>query len=133
MWFKLAFAFAFIFATAVAATTARLATRRHGGSLNQLTHEVRGLVFLQDHRLVTTGPYRFIRHPIYASFIAIMLLVLPLSANWALGLSGLLLVISIAAVRIPIEEDQLHKRFGKDWEEYRDQTGSLLPTPHWPQ
>lgn len=193
LWFKLAFGVAFVFAATVAAATARAAARRHGGTLNQLTHEVRGLVFIRaalgivfyfalmlwlfwpravawsyfpapitlrwaavallvpvlafftwsfqtlgtnyrggvglhdTHELVSVGPYRWIRHPIYTAFIAIMLLVMLLSANWVLGLSGLLLVTSIAAIRIPIEERQLHERFGRDWERYRDQTGRLVP------
>ncbi len=193
MWFKLAFIGAFISAVLIAATTSRRANRRHGGALNQLSHEVRGLIVvrailglifyaalfawlfwprafawsyfpepnaarwlavallvptlafyawsfrtlgtnylggigLRDaHELVTTGPYRWIRHPIYVAFIGIMFLVLLLSANWVLGLSGLLLVVSIPAVRIPLEERQLHQRFGSAWESYRVRTGSVLP------
>lgn len=72
-----------------------------------------------DHELVTTGPYGWVKHPIYFAFIAIMLLVFPLSANWLLTLSGLLLVVSIAVIRIPIEEHELHERFDAKWEEYR--------------
>ena len=86
-----------------------------------------GVGLYEDHELVTTGPYRRIRHPIYAAFIAIMLLVLLLSANWVLGLSGFLLVVSIAVVRIPIEDRQLHERFGKSWEVYRDQASLFFP------
>ena len=193
MWFKLAFGVAFASAVAVAATTARRATRRHGGTLNQLAHEVRGLIVVRAalglvfyaaliawlfwplalewayfpvpsamrwlgvalllpalaffawsfwslganyrggvglydaHELVTTGPYLWIRHPIYTAFIGIMLLVPLLSANWVLGLSGLLLVVSIATARIPTEERQLHERFGPAWERYRERTGRLVP------
>ena len=57
----------------------------------------------------------------------LLLLVLLLSANWVLGLSGLLLVSSIAVVRIPVEEHQLRERFGSAWTEYSRQTGSLIP------
>lgn len=193
MWFRLAFGVAFVFAATVAAMTARLAARRHGGALNQLSHEIRGLLFLRAalgivfytalvawmfwphsltwmylaipvtlrwtavglllptlgffaasfrslganyrggvglypaHTLVTTGPYQYIRHPIYVAFIAIMGLVLLISANWVLGVSGLLLVIGIAAARIPVEERQLQERFGAEWEAYRTRTGSIVP------
>jgi protein-S-isoprenylcysteine O-methyltransferase Ste14 len=193
MWFKLAFVVAFASAVAAAATTARRATRRHGGTLNQLSHEVRGLIVVRavlglvfyatliswmfwsralawtyfpvpmalrwlgvallfpalaffawsfrslgtnyrggvglydSHELVTTGPYLWIRHPIYLAFIGIMLLVLLVSANWVLGLSGLFLVVSIAAARIPVEERQLRARFGPAWEDYRERTGRLVP------
>jgi len=86
-----------------------------------------GVGLYTDHALVTTGPYRVMRHPIYAAFLAIMCLVLLLSANWVLGLSGLLLVASIAAARIPIEECELRERFGQSWEAYRARTGALMP------
>lgn len=69
------------------------------GLQDQISRGVRrGGVGLYDaHELVTTGPYRVIRHPTYLSFIAIMLMVFGLSANWVLGVSGFLLVASIAA------------------------------------
>jgi protein-S-isoprenylcysteine O-methyltransferase Ste14 len=90
-----------------------------------------GVGLYKDHELVTTGSYRLIRHPIYVSFVAIMLLVSVVSANWLLGLSGLLLVLSIAGARIPVEERQLSDRFGVAWETYRSQTGRLLPRLRW--
>jgi len=193
MWFKLALVVAFAVAGTIATRTVRRATRQHGGTINQLSREVRGLLFVRGalglvfyaalfawlfwpralawtylpivpavrwlavalllpvlmffawsfqsignnyrggvglydaHELVTTGPYRWIRHPVYASFIAIMLLVFLLSANWVLGLSGLILVSAVAATRIPIEEHQLQERFGPAWESYRDRTGRLMP------
>lgn len=86
-----------------------------------------GVGLYEGHQLVTTGPYQWLRHPIYAAFIGIMLLVVPLSCNWLLGLSGLALVVSIAVVRIPVEEAQLHERFGSAWERYRDTTACLVP------
>jgi protein-S-isoprenylcysteine O-methyltransferase Ste14 len=97
-------------------------------SFRSLGSNYRGGVGLHDrHELITTGAYGWMRHPIYAGFIAIMILVTFLSANWVLGAAGLLLVISIAAVRIPIEERQLHDRFGRDWEEYSARAGYFLP------
>ena len=97
-------------------------------SFQQLGTNYRGGVGLYErHELVVRGPYAVVRHPIYAAFIAIMLLVLLLSANWVLGLSGLLLVSSIAVVRIPVEEQRLRERFGSAWTDYSRHTGSLIP------
>jgi len=53
--------------------------------------------------------------------------VLLLSANWVLGVSGLLLVGSIAVARIPVEERQLREHFGIAWDNYCAQTGSIVP------
>ena len=97
-------------------------------SFQRLGTNYRGGVGLYDrHELVVRGPYAVVRHPIYVAFIAIMVLVLLLSANWVLGLSGLLLVSSIAVVRIPVEEQQLGERFGSAWMDYARRTGSLIP------
>jgi protein-S-isoprenylcysteine O-methyltransferase Ste14 len=92
-----------------------------------------GVGLYPSHVLVTSGPYRYVRHPIYLAFIAIMCLVLLLSANWLLGYSGLLLVASIAAARIPIEERQLQERFGATWAAHRNQTGRLFPRAWYKQ
>ena len=86
-----------------------------------------GVGLYADHTLVTRGPYRHIRHPIYAAFILLMGLVLLMSANWLLGLAGLLLVGSIALARIPTEERELRERFGRSWVAYSRQAGCLFP------
>jgi protein-S-isoprenylcysteine O-methyltransferase Ste14 len=86
-----------------------------------------GVGLYDDHELITSGPYRSMRHPIYAAFIATMLLAGVVSASWLLGISGLLLVSSIAAARIPVEERELSERFGARWSTYRARTGSLVP------
>lgn len=48
VWFKFAFVIAFASALVVAATAAKHAARRHGGGLNQLSNEVRGLIVVRD-------------------------------------------------------------------------------------
>jgi hypothetical protein len=47
LWFNFAFLVAFASSVAIATTTSRRATRRHGGTLNQLSHEVRGLIVVR--------------------------------------------------------------------------------------
>ena len=97
-------------------------------SFDELGANYRGGVGLYPaHALVTTGAYRWIRHPIYVSFVIIMVAATLLSANWLLGLSGLLLVSSIAAVRIPIEERELRERFADEWQSYEARTGCVFP------
>ncbi len=90
-------------------------------SFRSLGSNYRGGVGLHErHQLVTTGAYRWVRHPIYAAFAGIMADVAVLSASWLLGGSGFLLVATIAAGRIPTEERQLQERFGSAWTDYRD-------------
>lgn len=80
------------------------------------------------HTLVTHGPYRWVRHPLYLVGTLFWIGVSLVSASWFVGLMSLL---SFAAVviRTPIEEAKLIQRFGEDYQQYRKRTGRFLPSP----
>jgi len=78
-------------------------------------------------QLVTTGPYRTIRYPIYTSFLLILGALLLISANWSVGFSWIASVALDAAVRIRYRERAMTDRFGEEYIEYRKRTGSLFP------
>lgn len=80
-----------------------------------------------DHRLVTGGPYRLVRHPSYVAFPLLMAAVWLLSASWLIGVPGLALVILISLGRAPVEEAQLADRFGDAYRRYVDGTPRFLP------
>lgn len=80
-----------------------------------------------DHRVVETGPYRFVRHPSYTG-----LLLQCAGLGVVLGTAGSLLVIIVPAFlvlfhRIRVEEKALLANFGKDYELYTRRTKRLLP------
>ncbi|NMC67779.1 MAG: isoprenylcysteine carboxylmethyltransferase family protein [Spirochaetales bacterium] len=81
----------------------------------------------ENHRLITKGPYHYIRHPIYSGFILMHLGVTIALSNiliffiFNLGLAILLIE------RIPKEEKVLSAYFGLQWEEYCNKTGRFLP------
>ena len=79
-----------------------------------------------QHHLVTTGPYAWIRHPIYLAMILFLTGLTLVGANWALVV---FLIISITdlALRIPNEEQMMIEAFGAEYEGYRQQTGSIFP------
>jgi protein-S-isoprenylcysteine O-methyltransferase Ste14 len=72
--------------------------------------------------LVTTGPYRFVRHPFYVSVGLLMFAVTLLTANGFIGLSGLLVLILLVA-RTPNEEQKLLEKFGDPYRDYLATTG----------
>jgi protein-S-isoprenylcysteine O-methyltransferase Ste14 len=80
----------------------------------------------KQHFLVTTGPYRRVRHPLYAvgflSYIAFGLL----AANWYLTLLAAT-IMGIIALRVPKEEAALIERHGETYLEYAQRTGRFLP------
>ena len=84
------------------------------------------VVTRKDHTLVTSGPYRVVRHPFYvASTLAIAANALA-TANWFIGLTGGLVVV-LLVIRTATEEAQLMKRFGDAYVTYMKRTGRFLP------
>jgi len=82
-----------------------------------------------DQELVTTGPYKYVRHPLYVAFLLMLTSTGLLSSNWFIGVVGVLLIASITVVRIPAEEMLLEQRFGERYRDYRRSTPALLPLP----
>ena len=80
-----------------------------------------------DHALVTTGPYRWIRHPLYATGGALFVAVGLMAASWfILGLACLAVVL-IRIVVVPLEEQALVEKFGDGYELYTKRTGAMAP------
>ncbi len=81
----------------------------------------------EGHTLVTAGPYRWVRHPMYTLFVVMLVGSLLLTANWFIGLGGLLALGIVMIVRTPKEEAQLLEKFGDEYREYAERTGRFLP------
>jgi protein-S-isoprenylcysteine O-methyltransferase Ste14 len=80
-----------------------------------------------DHELVRTGPYSLVRHPIYASILAILLSTLLLLTRWEWVVISLALFIAGTEIRVHVEDNLLASRFGKDFEAYRRQVRAYVP------
>ena len=84
------------------------------------------VVTRKEHTLVTTGPYRWVRHPFYdAAGLAILANALA-AANWFIFLTGGLAFI-LMIVRTRTEEQHLLARFGDSYRTYAQGTGRFLP------
>ena len=96
--------------------------------LRSLGKNVSETVLTKDsHELVSAGPYRWVRHPLYTSgFLMIGALSL-VAANWLMAALTLGAIVLISFVIIPREEAELVKKFESRYEEYRRGTGRLLP------
>jgi protein-S-isoprenylcysteine O-methyltransferase Ste14 len=84
------------------------------------------VVTRRDHTLVTTGPYRWVRHPFYVTVSLLILGVSLLTASWFLFLAGGLLL-ALLAIRTRIEEANLVARFGEAYRSYMALTGRFFP------
>lgn len=74
-----------------------------------------------DH-LVTAGPYRWCRHPLYVSFMVIVLGIDLVFGSPFGVLATLLLVLPSVIYRARLEEKALADRFGEEWEAYKERT-----------
>lgn len=82
---------------------------------------------MKEQTLITSGPYRTIRHPIYTAFILILGSTLFISSNWLIGLCWLGMTTLEVISRIGFEESLMLEFFGEQYREYMKKTGRLLP------
>ena len=82
---------------------------------------------IKGQSLITSGPYQFIRHPIYTAFLLILGSTLFISANWLIGSAWLGMALLELASRIRFEEGLMLEYFGDQYREYMKRTGRLLP------
>jgi protein-S-isoprenylcysteine O-methyltransferase Ste14 len=84
----------------------------------------------EDQRLVTSGPYRILRHPAYTGGILVFAGIGLSFGNWLSFICATLAVTLAYAWRIRIEEAALVERFGAEFEARRKRTWAVLP-PIW--
>ncbi len=84
------------------------------------------VVTRKDHTLVTTGPYRWVRHPIYTSAALMIPASSLVAANWFFFATGCV-VFQLLVIRTRKEEENLIARFGDDYRNYMQRTGRFVP------
>jgi protein-S-isoprenylcysteine O-methyltransferase Ste14 len=96
--------------------------------LGTLGHNVSATVLTKhQHELVMRGPYRWIRHPLYTTGVALFVALGLIAANWFILLFAILALVSIRLVIVPLEERELLARFGSEYQQYIGRTGAMLP------
>jgi protein-S-isoprenylcysteine O-methyltransferase Ste14 len=79
-----------------------------------------------EHRLIRTGPYARVRHPIYSGFIVGMVGT-ALALGELRGFLAVLILIIAYCRKIQIEEAWLLQRFGEEYRRYQRAVKALLP------
>jgi protein-S-isoprenylcysteine O-methyltransferase Ste14 len=80
-----------------------------------------------EQRLVTTGPYRWVRHPGYLGSIAVWVGASLAFHSWLSALIVAAIMLVAYGWRIQAEERMLAEHFGDDYEAYRARTSRLIP------
>ncbi len=84
------------------------------------------VVIRENHELVTDGPYRFVRHPLYTLGLLLYGSLALLSGSWFLG-AILVAAFGVLLLRLPKEEAMLVERFGDRYRDYMQSTPRFLP------
>jgi protein-S-isoprenylcysteine O-methyltransferase Ste14 len=85
----------------------------------------------EHHELVTTGPYRWVRHPLYTTGLALFLGVGVAAGSWFVLLAALVALALLRWLVISREEQALLARFGDGYRQYMQRTGRLAPQARW--
>jgi len=80
----------------------------------------------QEHKLITSGPYRWVRHPLYTVGSSMFIAFGMMADNWFIAALGVLAFIGMA-IRTPKEEANLIEKFGDEYREYMKRTGRFFP------
>jgi protein-S-isoprenylcysteine O-methyltransferase Ste14 len=78
------------------------------------------------HQLIRTGPYRWVRHPIYSGMILAMLGT-ALERRQVRGVIAVVLLYAGFKIKSKIEERTMTNTFGAEYADYSRSTGAIVP------
>ena len=86
----------------------------------------RAVAFKEDHELITTGLYHYVRHPIYTG-VLLMVLATALSVGTLSAGIGFVIIVLGIWFKLRAEEEILTLHFPKEYSAYKDRTKALIP------
>ena len=103
---------------------ARLILKQKAGFANLVSTS--RLQIVENQKLVTDGPYHYIRHPLYLGEILRNVGIVSIFSS-GIGLLLILVGTILLLFRINMEEEMLLKAFGSEYKEYQRTTKKLIP------
>ena len=83
-------------------------------------------IMAEARELVRTGPYAYVRHPVYFGEMINWIGLAVLYLGWPVALYTAMLIL-LQALRARVEDQKLAAAFGMDYDRYRTRTGFLFP------
>ena len=80
-----------------------------------------------DHKLIRSGPYGLVRHPIYTSMLMVICATAVVIAPWQLFLGSLILFVAGTEIRVRTEEKLLASQFGDQFQDYKRAVPAYVP------
>ena len=82
---------------------------------------------LEGHKLVTEGPYRIVRNPIYTGMFGMLLATGLAISHWIGLLIGIIAFAVGTVIRVHSEEKLLREAFGAEFEAYAHRVPAVIP------
>lgn len=84
------------------------------------------VILKQEHRLIRSGPYAIVRHPIYTGITVALAGTAFVVGEWR-GVLAFVLVLATHVVKARQEEALMAAQFGDEYRLYRQNSGFLVP------
>jgi protein-S-isoprenylcysteine O-methyltransferase Ste14 len=82
---------------------------------------------VEGHKLATSGPYAYVRHPIYSGMLGMLVATGLAISHWAALLAGLVVFFVGTIIRVRSEEKLLREAFGAEFENYAQRVPAIVP------
>lgn len=82
---------------------------------------------IEGHKLATSGPYAYVRHPIYSGMLGMLLATGLAISHWLAVLAALLVFITGTLIRVRSEEKLLREAFGQEFDNYSKRVPAIVP------
>jgi protein-S-isoprenylcysteine O-methyltransferase Ste14 len=86
----------------------------------------RSVTIKEGHELITTGPYRVVRHPIYTGILT-GFLGTAIATSQVRGFIVVVLIFFVFWLKFRMEEQWMRSQFGETYATYARQTAALVP------
>jgi len=84
-------------------------------------------VVTADHQLITTGPYRFVRHPVYTALLGIQVATAAMITSPIWAIISLLIYAFGTEIRVEAEDALLFQKFGERHARWKAATRAWIP------
>ncbi len=84
-------------------------------------------VVTDEHRLVASGPYALVRHPIYSALLGMLIATSVLVSGWTPTVVASVVYLAGTEIRVRAEDGLLAARFGPEFDVYRRSVKAYIP------
>lgn len=82
---------------------------------------------IEGHKLVTTGVYHIVRHPIYTAMLGMLIATGITFSRWYVVLASVVVFIVGTKIRTVFEERLLKEAFGREFDDFKAKVPALIP------